>query len=715
MRSLKIITLIIIFSSQILLSKIINGEAKYRFGDNETVIQAKKKCKVEALRNAVETFATYIESETIVTNYKLSKEVIISRAMALVQNVKAKEENVDRLNSIIYYRISGEIDEKEVLETLKKQSADNTTNIKFSEKYYFGEGFHSDYRNADKQAIGNLIINIADDLQNQFADIKPQEKTQYDFTESVMNTYKSSFARCKRKSKKDDNNKNVILRYIKKSDLKEIFKPRKKKINNYIAMAFQAEDELRIGDALRYYYWALSLLRSHPEHNQMILPFFSRKLLLLAIPEKINSIFNNLSFNISNFNKGDNYKQITLNILYKGIDIQNINYSYFLGDDWSVITSGKNGLGVCEFNGVFSKSIRKIKLNIEYRYESKSKIDQELKTVLEGISLISFPSSSFEIDLSKEFKGSENRSRNRIKIKEFNFKKDSPTGIYYQSIDEKIILKCQNAIEKIVDGINKKEYNSLKKYFTTDGYDSFIKIIKYGKAKLISNQIQPNWGVINNNIVVRSIPMRFRFPNNNFETNENIVFTFNNKGKIDALSLALSTTAIRDIMGKPEQFASLSEKLQLLQFMEYYKTAYCLKRMDYIKQIFADNALIIVGKVLKQGKPIGEMYDRLGEKKVSYLRMKKKEYISHLELVFKSNEFINIQFEENKIKRLGGKDKIYGIQIKQNYYSTNYADQGYLFLMLDLSDSQKPKIYVRSWQPQKKLDGSIIGLADFTM
>ena len=37
-----------------------------------------------------------------------------------------------------------------------------------------------------------------------------------------------------------------------------------------------------------------------------------------------------------------------------------------------------------------------------------------------------------------------------------------------------------------------------------------------------------------------------------------------------------------------------------MEFMENYKTAYCLKRFDYIRDIFADDAVIIVGNVAKR-------------------------------------------------------------------------------------------------------------------
>ncbi len=76
---------------------------------------------------------------------------------------------------------------------------------------------------------------------------------------------------------------------------------------------------------------------------------------------------------------------------------------------------------------------------------------------------------------------------------------------------------------------------------------------------------------------------------------------------------------------------------------------------------------------------------------------------------------MNVNFEKSIVKKVNGDDKIYGIQIAQNYWSSNYADKGYLFLMIDLNDPQQPRIYVRSWQPQKNPDGSIIGLEDFQL
>ena len=44
------------------------------------------------------------------------------------------------------------------------------------------------------------------------------------------------------------------------------------------------------------------------------------------------------------------------------------------------------------------------------------------------------------------------------------------------------------------------------------------------------------------------------------------------------------------------------------------------------------------------------------------------------------------------------KDELYFIQIKQDYYSENYGDSGWLTLRVDVNDPQNPIIYVRVWE-----------------
>jgi hypothetical protein len=86
---------------------------------------------------------------------------------------------------------------------------------------------------------------------------------------------------------------------------------------------------------------------------------------------------------------------------------------------------------------------------------------------------------------------------------------------------------------------------------------------------------------------------------------------------------------------------------------------------------------------------------------VKHTRLSKQEYIRNVERSFKSNQFINIRFTDNDVKKMGVGADTYGIQIHQDYYSSSYSDTGYLFLMVDLNDIDQPCIKVRTWQPKR--------------
>jgi len=57
---------------------------------------------------------------------------------------------------------------------------------------------------------------------------------------------------------------------------------------------------------------------------------------------------------------------------------------------------------------------------------------------------------------------------------------------------------------------------------------------------------------------------------------------------------------------------------------------------------------------------------------------------------------------------------VYGISMRQNYNATNYADEGYLFLLVDFNE-EKPQIYVRSWQPQEWVEQALVDLSNFNI
>ena len=207
--------------------------------------------------------------------------------------------------------------------------------------------------------------------------------------------------------------------------------------------------------------------------------------------------------------------------------------------------------------------------------------------------------------------------------------------------------------------------------------------------------------------------MSFSFSGNRRTFVEDVVFHLTKDGKVSEVAFGLNKPAVDDIMNRGA-WSDEARKV-MINFLESYKTAYALKRLDYISSIFSNDALIITGSFVKStgNKEVGPS----NIKHVKYTRQTKAQYMKSLKACFASNEYVNIHFADNIIRRSASNPNIYGIQIKQDYYSSSYGDTGYLFLLIDFKDVKAPLIHVRTWQPDKDpnaRDGRI-GMQDFQL
>lgn len=577
-----------------------------------------------------------------------------------------------------------------------------------SGKYIFGLGTGSTYEEARANAMDDLISQISVQVESYFTNktVDTGEDVET-YAKSVVKTYSNvSLVSASSLTIEERKNSYKVLRYIGKSDMDRIFENRRLKILEYVKAGLSAEDDLRIGDALKNYYWALVLLQSHKYHDRIFFNFPEEgdRMLHTWLPDKINDIFSDLDFQVNSveYKPEDQYKAIYLNISYNDKPVDFISYTYWTGKEHSTVVDARSGQGIVELTGESCNQLDRLKLSVEYEYANKINYDPDVKAVFSHIDFPTFDRAEFAINLMPSGKTDDklvNKERMELAFQQIN------------KVEK--YRKARKSISDVVDAIQLGTYNEIAEYFTPEGWLVFNKLIANGNVKVLPMKDTLNFISIDNNILVRSVPMKFSYKTNKRDFIEQVVFTFDGNLLIDAISFAISDQAIHDIASKSERFGSVEDKYHLINFMELYKTAYCLKRLDLIESIFADNALIIVGNVVKDAESIEGMYAKIGSDRVKYVELSKSEYINRLRTVFNTNEFVNIHFEDNLVKKVNGNSKIYGIQIKQDYFSSTYSDKGYLFLMIDLNDSINPKIYVRTWQPEKNPDGSIFGLNDF--
>jgi hypothetical protein len=404
------------------------------------------------------------------------------------------------------------------------------------------------------------------------------------------------------------------------------------------------------------------------------------------IPEQIRSILGQLKAEVTKIED----LEVSLLFTYQGQPVTNLDFCYWDGMNYSNLCSVNNGVSLIEMRP--GADTGKLKLQYEYAFESQMQQVPELKQLMQIFKRIPYRESDVTVVAGKKAE-----QKRAMQVYQASV---ATAGAATHAVVVEQPKEYTKTIDKIITAIKTKNYASVKDEFTDDGYEMFDKLLHYGNATVLGNP-QLNFYKMNDRVVCRSVPMRFTFKNNNRTLIEDVTFTFNDDDEIESVAFGLDKAARDDIFNRDASAWNDSVRMVIATFLENYKTAFALKRLDYIQSIFDDDAIIIVGHMTKQAKKNMENGKYIDNQLVKYTRMDKNTYIKNLERSFKSNQFINIRFTDNEVKKMGKGGQTYGILIHQDYYSSTYGDTGYLFLMVDLNDMDQPIIKVRTWQPNR--------------
>ena len=477
-----------------------------------------------------------------------------------------------------------------------------------------------------------------------------------------------------------------------------------KKISDDVRFYYKEGDTavktFRIGDALRYWYWAyaLSIGTEITIENEPATRLLETKIDHLLSNIQVTAI----SYKTEKINDLQERYKVILNIQYKDDasalhDVTNLDYEYNDGLTMQEGARVRDGVGTLELQ----YDLDEVRFYCVYNYEG-SETPQDVYDLVKSKKTKKFASANKTVKISKEAK----------KVKELVVDQsvvELPiTKVYEDSVavtserKQAVLLKRMESVEK---AIREKDYAAVKPLFTDEGYTSFLQLVKYGNASIVG---KPQYSFLDfgSRTLCRSITMQFCFKNNK-KFIENVTFRFNADNLVESLAFTLSDVAESDILQKGNW--NPGSRLTLMTFLEDYQTAYALGREDYLEKIFSDKALIIVGhevmeRVLDDGvKVIG---------RVDYDTLSKKQYITRLKKHFATKEFINLNFTETDFQRATNNCEMYGIRVRQEYFSSNYCDVGYLFLLVDLRN-ELPIIHVRAWQNDKLPLEYLVELQDF--
>ena len=494
-----------------------------------------------------------------------------------------------------------------------------------------------------------------------------------------------------------------IIEEIKEAEI-EAAREKERQLKNdvrfYYDEGLKAIKDIRIGDALKCFYWGYLLAsgtnveverfkKSQPADAlfSVLLDQTLSNINVLCEGQKTDRVneFQSLYVKKLGF-----YYTDSSNVYHR---ITCLDFKYHNGNTSVDGPRVRDGVSVAELH----YNLDKTNIHCIYNYDS-SETPQELQEKVKNKKNKTYASADKIVEFDTEYIETPETSPAPIPLVDYS------TAMQKQDIDSARLETLVDMMLDIEEGIRNKIYGDIANYFTEDGYDCFNKLIRYGNASIIG---QPKYEFVTfgDLVICRSITMQFRFRNNK-KFVENVVFRFNEDNQIESLAFALTDVAQHDIMDNNDW--NRDSKLTLLSFMEDYQTAYALGRIEYLERIFSENALIISGyKVFNKVSSDGVKLRGY----THYDTMSKSQYMAKLRRHFKTKEYINLNFTETDFNQAGGIKDFFGIRVRQEYFSSNYGDVGYLFLLVDLREDV-PVIHVRAWQDDKLPTDQLFSLKD---
>lgn len=577
-------------------------------------------------------------------------------------------------------------------------TAQGVDGIKRNSSYLYGEGGGVTLQAAKEAALADLIQKISVTVHSDFTSKERELNQDGNVTsdaeyQSIIRSYSTAtLTNVKTIVLKPEPDASVFL-YIAKSEIDRIFESRVAKAKEFVGNADEALKNGQIDDALRYYYWSYCLVKSlrYPNEAKIFVDGQERSL-LAWLPTRIDDVMGKVK--VQSRRTADNTYEITAT--YDGRPVRSMDYTYFDGVDNSPVYSILDGKGLVELRP--GMAMDAVQLKLEYEFRGLSRNDSEVEAVVGAMKPAVYRRAYHRVALDGAASPAESTST------DVNGSMQSPLALTDMGTLGTAVMK------PVMQVLRSGSIEQCRKKFTAEGWEEFSKLMGYGKVTLMDD-IHLDYFADGDCVVCRGLPVSCRF-NRGRVFNEKLSFYIDSNSKqITHVAMGLGREAMNDVVLGHLDWSEKS-RTRIVGFLEDYRTAYATKNLEYLDKVFDDNAVIVLGKRLQVAPQLNkEGY--MNNHRVQFTQLTKREFLRNLRRQFQSKDYINLHFSQNRIYQLQKGVERYGIEIKQDYYSSNYGDTGYLTLIFDLTNPDQPVIHVRTWQEQPDPNFGVVSPADF--
>lgn len=549
--------------------------------------------------------------------------------------------------------------------------------------YYFGYGSGKQRLEADQEALNDLMRKIYVVVSSQIINRTNEgEETQEEKLQKVAEIYTYGRLPDVKQLSYKEGPLFHILRYIRKEDYQKIFENKKAETRGFLRDAKEHMATNQLGKAFRNYYRAALAIEALPEG---FLEFEGRSYNSEIIFQQIRSIAREIKVEVVANNYKSGTRTIILDFSHNGKPVNDLNIEYYDLYDFIPQKTNSNLLQI-DLYGKMYQNMDKLPLKIDLKeniYNSYNEQTQLLSRLFEMDELVEYreialkkkeveqikPKKRLAADLNIKFINNANCPAVDEFAKNLNI---LFAMLENESLDNETIFTDEKIISRLRNVIN---FNHTK-------------LLKYPQTVLI-NKTDVGWEARQFGVSVscEGFPTR----------NETAVIDFDDSGKIYNFGYTINP-ALHKLFEQTGVSAGDWDFRQIaIKFLENYKTSYTTKNIEDVETLYSEDAIIITGKVVKRTKLDKDISTDFSEEDIIYFKKTKKEHIVSQKEVFARNKFVWLQFDTFHIE-VAPVEGVYGVSMKQNYFSSTYKDEGYLFLLIDFR-GEFPLIHVRNWQP----------------
>lgn len=642
--------------------------------------------------------------------------------------------------------------------------------IKSGDNHYWGDYCSSNQNESESIAIDQLLSKIAVNVESSYTNkvsesITDNQAKYKEEVEGIVKTYSAAQLRNLRTFKEPRECGIYVFRYIEKEAVNEIFDDRKSLVKNIFDKAVEFEKDRNYANALKYYYYSIVLLNSIPESSLE----YNGVNLYTEPGFRIPQIMQSVRFEVINDEMITNKeREITIAVVnMEGDKVKTLDFSFWDGND---LVSAKSIDGTATIN-LFGASTQfsDLDLNIKYDYyENKD----EIKEVGDLWELVQRPRFNYSKKLrlgeptTPEEKAEQEKIKEEVQLEpvddsftlntfmgEFENTQATDTDneagedssnqigpeaggdlAEAEEMDNMETHSEENASSNAVSPEELQEIvpdhlTGLKGYFNeekkVDNWESdeflsnkLANIENFNNLTVSNNTSKSDINKTMEGWEFRQLTSTARYPSVKMQSKEYLVPDFDSTGTLTDVNFGIMDGMYEEFRRASKFGKDWDKRQMMIKFVEKYRTAYMTRNVEQLGTMFAEQAVIITGRVLRVDEKANNnfAYEQNQEQQpdVEYLRETKNEFLERQERLFNTKPDIHLGFSTFNIIRKNNQEGIYGISMRQAYTSTNYSDEGYLFLLIDFND-EEPKIYVRAWQPKEWSDEALVELGNFNV